>query len=135
METLVEAHLAEQLLTYAEYRELEVDDNLWYELLNGELVKKSSPSPLHQIAQANLFWLMENQSRINKLGKILCAPLIVYVDDYNVPQPDLFFYFQRQVCTLSRATASWAHPTLWSRFFRRGLFATTEALSKDTTSA
>ena len=91
METLVEAHLAEQLLTYAEYRELEVDDNLWYELLNGELVKKSSPSPRHQIAQANLFWLMENHCRINKLGKILCATLDVYIDEYNVPQPDLLF--------------------------------------------
>ena len=32
-------------VTYAEYRQFEADDRYWYELLNGRLVKKSSPSP------------------------------------------------------------------------------------------
>lgn len=87
METLV----VESLVTYAEYRELDEDDNYWYELLHGELVKKSAPSPRHQITQANLFWLMENHCRLHKLGKILCAPIDVFVDEYNAPQPDLLF--------------------------------------------
>lgn len=42
--------VAVQKLTYQEYRELEFDDNdpYLYELLKGTLVKKSSPTFIHQ---------------------------------------------------------------------------------------
>jgi len=35
--------LLEKLVTYAEYKALDVDDNFLYELLDGELVQKSAP--------------------------------------------------------------------------------------------
>jgi Uma2 family endonuclease len=91
MTTLVEEHLAEHLLTYAEYRELDVDDNLWYELLNGELVKKSSPSPRHQRASMKLSSIMHLFTSQQNLGLVYCAPIDVFVDEYNVPQPDILF--------------------------------------------
>lgn len=91
METLVEAHLAEHLLTYTEYRELDVDDNLWYELLNGKLVKKSSPSPRHQSASMKLSRLMHLFTSQQHLGVVYCDPIDVFVDEYNVPQPDILF--------------------------------------------
>lgn len=36
--------ILERRFTYADYRELDVDDNFLYELLEGELVRKSAPS-------------------------------------------------------------------------------------------
>ena len=44
-------------MTYQEFRQLEFDDNdpFLYELLNGELVKKSAPNPRHQKIVGLLF--------------------------------------------------------------------------------
>jgi Uma2 family endonuclease len=81
----------EHPFTYADYKDLDVDDNFWYELINGVLVKKSAPTPRHQIIQANLFRLMSNYVFDNDLGIVLCAPVDVYVDDFSVPQPDMLF--------------------------------------------
>lgn len=87
METLLEEHL----ISYAEYQALEVDDNNWYELLNGELVKKSSPSPRHQRTSMKLSSLMHLFASQNNLGVVYCAPIDVFVDEHNVPQPDILF--------------------------------------------
>lgn len=87
MDTLV----LTQKYTYADYRELDVDDNLLYELLNGDLVKKSAPSPQHQRTVRKLTRQMENFIEGKSLGEVFFAPIDVFLDDYNVPQPDLIF--------------------------------------------
>ncbi len=89
--TLIDPPITLKRSTYADYKALDVDDNFWYELINGELVKKSSPAPRHQMIQAKLFRLLANYAFENKRGEVLCAPVDVYVDDENVPQPDLLF--------------------------------------------
>jgi Uma2 family endonuclease len=96
METLLEREpvieqAQQRRYTFADYKALDVDDDFFYELINGELVKKSAPKPLHQIIQAKLFRLMVNYVFDNNLGILLCAPVDVYVDEYSVPQPDLLF--------------------------------------------
>lgn len=77
--------------TYSDYKNLDVDDHFLYELINGELVQKSAPSPRHQIISGNLYVAMKSYVSGNKLGTVLYAPVDVFVDDYNVPQPDLLF--------------------------------------------
>jgi Uma2 family endonuclease len=80
--------------TRTDYRALDVDDHYWYELINGELVKKSAPSPLHQLVSIKLSSLMHRFAVEHQLGVVLCAPVDVYVDDENVPQPDVLFIAQ-----------------------------------------
>jgi Uma2 family endonuclease len=93
-------HAASELLspqmlsTYADYKALDVDDDYWYELINGELVKKSAPSPKHQLVSMKLSSLMHIFAQEHQLGVILCAPVDVFVDETNVPQPDLLFLAQ-----------------------------------------
>ncbi len=87
MDTLV----LEQKYTYADYRELDVDDNLLYELLNGDLVKKSAPSPQHQTVVVNLLFAIKSFINEKNKGRVFVAPIDVFLDDYNVPQPDLIF--------------------------------------------
>jgi Uma2 family endonuclease len=77
--------------TYSDYRNLDVDDNFSYELINGELVQKSAPSPRHQIILGNLFRKIDGHTFEKKLGTVLMAPVDVFVDEYNAPQPDLLF--------------------------------------------
>jgi Uma2 family endonuclease len=76
---------------YEEYRAFDVDDTFFYELINGELVKKSAPSPRHQILQSKLFLALGTFVATTNAGIVLCAPVNVFVDEYNVPQPDLLF--------------------------------------------
>ncbi len=55
METLVK----DKRYTYADYRNLDVDDNYYYEFIDGELGKKSAPSPRQQMVLAYLFRKMD----------------------------------------------------------------------------
>lgn len=77
--------------TYTDYKNLDVDDHYIYELINGELVRKSAPSPRHQIILADLFRKIDSLVFNNKLGLVLMAPVDVFVDEYNAPQPDLLY--------------------------------------------
>lgn len=86
-------------LTVAEFHQLEFDENdtHLYELLEGELVKKNgpafrAPAPRHQSILANLYYQIETFVRQQlQPGKVLFAPIDVFLDDVNGPQPDLVF--------------------------------------------
>lgn len=80
-------------VTWSEFREMDFPDagEAYYELLNGEIVERSSPSIEHQDILMRLAFEMELFNRTNNLGIILPAPLDVVLDDENVPQPDLIF--------------------------------------------
>ena len=78
-------------ITYAEYRQFEADDSYWYELLNGRLVKKSSPSPQHQRLVRDLLISLHAFVSKKNMGEVLTAPLDVFLNEYNAPQPDLMF--------------------------------------------
>ena len=79
--------------TYEEFRQMEFDgnDNFYYELINGEIVKKSAPSPQHQRLSKNLFRQLDKYIIETKKGEIFYAPIDVFLDQYCVPQPDLVF--------------------------------------------
>jgi Uma2 family endonuclease len=79
-------------VTYQEFRQMDFDenDNFLYELLDGEIVKKSAPSPQHQRLVRNTF-LALNKIVSNTIGEILFSPIDVFLDEYCVPQPDLVF--------------------------------------------
>lgn len=80
-------------ITYSEFRQMEFDDNdpYIYELINGILVRKSAPQPRHQRISGNLNDLMRQFIKKNALGDLFYAPIDVFLDENNVPQPDLVF--------------------------------------------
>ncbi len=91
--------VAAKRMTYQEFRQLEFDDNdpFLYELINGELVKKSAPNPRHQKIVGLLFNRMFNFVTEKNLGQVLSAPVDVFLDKYNAPQPDIVFIKQERV--------------------------------------
>jgi Uma2 family endonuclease len=80
-------------ITYSEFRQMEFDDNdpYIYELINGILVKKSAPQPRHQRISRKLLRLMDEFIQKNALGEVFYAPIDVFLDPENAPQPDLVF--------------------------------------------
>lgn len=80
-------------LTYKEFRELDFDDNdpFWYELINGQLVKKYSPSIQHQRISRKIGGALDNYANQTQSGEMFYAPLDVVLDDNNSYHPDIFF--------------------------------------------
>ena len=80
-------------ITYSEFRQMEFDedDPYFYELINGILVRKSAPQPKHQRISRKLLRLMDEFIQKNALGEVFYAPIDVFLDEENVPQPDLVY--------------------------------------------
>ena len=75
-----------------EFRQMnfDEDDNFLYELLNGEIVKKSAPAPQHQRLVRNAFKVLDKiVAQVG--GEVLFSPIDVFLDAYCVPQPDLVY--------------------------------------------
>lgn len=63
--------------------EFDENDSSWYELINGELVRKQSPTISHQNISGNLYFRIRLFLEEKPLGKVLSAPLGVVLDDGN----------------------------------------------------
>jgi Uma2 family endonuclease len=85
--------ITEEKISVAECRNtyLEADDDAYYELMEGRPLKKSAPSPMHQSVVGNLRYAMKSFDKEKKLGKFLCSPIDVFLDEYNKFQPDIIF--------------------------------------------
>jgi Uma2 family endonuclease len=80
-------------LSIKEFRQLEFDenDNAYYELINGIIMKKSAPTPQHQNISMSLSLTLGSFIKSKKLGKLFAAPVDLFLDDRNAVQPDLVF--------------------------------------------
>ena len=70
--------------------EFEGEDE-YYELINGEIVKKAAPTPLHQRCSFILSLHMGNFVMEKNLGHIFTAPVDVYLHEFSHVLPDILF--------------------------------------------
>ena len=88
MELLIE----EEKYSVEDFRKMEnLDENHYYELIDGEIVKKSSPHFEHQRALRKFVVKLDRYVTDRKLGEIFFAPTNVYLDINNYFQPDLLY--------------------------------------------
>ncbi len=80
-------------LTYQEFKDFDFpeNDNAWYELINGQLVRKQSPTIQHQDISGNIYFWLRVFVKKKSLGKVLTAPLDTVLDDGNAYHPDVLF--------------------------------------------
>lgn len=78
-------------ITVKELFEMELEEGYFYELINGNIVKKQAPSPQHQIAVSNLLTYMNFHALSKRLGQCCTAPIDVFFDKFNNTQPDILF--------------------------------------------
>ena len=88
------------ILTYEDYRNVPGDER--YELLDGELVMIAAPNIAHQIVSDDLFGLLHDFVKRNKLGRMFSAPTDVVLSDTNVVQPDLTFVSKGRMSIVGR---------------------------------
>ena len=83
----METVISNTKVSVSEFRQMIFDDNddYYYEIIEGEMIQKSAPAPFHQEVLGNILFQLETFIRPNKKGKIFCAYIDVYLDDYNKP--------------------------------------------------
>ena len=75
---------------------IDTDDAPHLELMEGQIIQRSSPSPLHQRILRKLMVLLDLHVNTNNLGEIFCSPIDVLLDNYNQLIPDLLFISNEQ---------------------------------------
>ncbi len=78
-------------ITVKEFFEMDLEEGYYYELINGIIVKKQAPKPIHQIASGEIYGELRNFVKEKQLGRVLASPIDVFFDDYNNTQPDILF--------------------------------------------
>jgi Uma2 family endonuclease len=76
-------------LTYDDLKQERETRDERLELIEGEIIVTPSPSLMHQIVVHRLDVLLDRAIVESGLGLVIGAPFDVYLDEQNVPQPDL----------------------------------------------
>lgn len=89
----METVISEEKISVSEFRTMlfEDDDNYYYEIIDGHMIRKSAPAPLHQRISRKLLLALDKHISETKSGELFQSPIDVYLDEYNKPQPDIIF--------------------------------------------
>ncbi|MEP6956748.1 MAG: Uma2 family endonuclease, partial [Chthoniobacterales bacterium] len=79
-----------------------------YQLIEGDLYMAPAPNRYHQEIAVNLEYILRGYIEKNPVGKLYHAPFDVYLDDYNVFQPDVLVVLNEQLSILTDAGAEGA---------------------------
>lgn len=93
--------MAEQIktrMTAAEFLQLP-ESNLPIQLLNGEVIEMNAPTLPHQDVVGNTFVLFKLKAK-QLGGKAYVAPVDVYFDELNIPQPDVIWLAPDSQCQM-----------------------------------
>ncbi len=66
-----------------------------YQLIEGDLYMAPAPNRYHQDISRNLEYILLDYLEEHPIGKLYDAPFDVYLDDYNVFQPDILCHPDR----------------------------------------
>ncbi len=80
-----------QRYSIAEFLALELADGFLYELINGSIMRKTSPTTQHQRVLSRLNTIINNFVLANKLGEVFFAPVDVFLGENSLVNPDLLF--------------------------------------------
>ncbi|HEX8316417.1 MAG TPA: Uma2 family endonuclease [Flavisolibacter sp.] len=89
----METVISNTKVSVREFREMlfDNDDDNYYEIIDGEMIRKSAPTPMHQRISRKVMVIIDRFISEKKTGEIFQSPIDVYLDEYNKPQPDLVF--------------------------------------------
>jgi Uma2 family endonuclease len=75
--------------TYKDYAK--TPDDVRYQLIDGELILSPSPTFYHQHISGAMFVELRTWAVSSGTGKVVCAPMDVYLTETDTVQPDILF--------------------------------------------
>jgi len=124
----------EKKMTYTDLLEMDLpaDDLGIYELLNGEIMKRSSPNTPHQRVSMKLVLRLSKYIEENQLGELFHAPYDVYFDEYNAGiQPDLLFVSHERSFVIKENNGVVGAPDLVIEILSKGTTIRDRGIKKD----
>jgi Uma2 family endonuclease len=94
-------------LTVEDYRMLP-ETGPRYQLIEGELFMAPAPNRFHQDISLNIVLMLGGYLQKHPIGKLYEAPFDVYLDEFNVHQPDIVFIAKANYAILTDAGAEGA---------------------------
>ena len=79
-----------------------------YQLIEGDLYMAPAPNRYHQDISRNLEYILLDYLEDHPIGKLYDAPFDVYLDEYNVFQPDILVVLNERLSILTDAGAEGA---------------------------
>ena len=109
-------------MTYNEFRDMEIPDGdtSIYELINGNIMRRSSPHSEHQMIAGNIYSKFRQFSEEKQLGRVLISPLDVVFSDDDCTQPDVFFIKKEREKIIERQGPVWGSPDLCVEIISKG---------------
>ncbi len=95
------------LITVEDYRALP-EGPPHYQLIAGKLHMSPSPTRYHQVVCRNIQFLLMKYLEQHPVGEVFQAPSDVYLTEFDVYQPDLFFVSNENAAVLSPQGAAGA---------------------------
>ncbi|MEW5786191.1 MAG: Uma2 family endonuclease [Bacillota bacterium] len=89
------ASTTEKPCTYEDYRKL--PEGAPYQLVGGELVLTPAPGTYHEIISFNLGLALGKFAVSHQLGRVLFAPIDVYLNETETYQPDIIFIARERI--------------------------------------
>ena len=83
--------IAEKKITVAEFMDMDFEEGYIYELINGVIMRRTSPNLDRQEVSLALSIILGTFVKKNNLGKIFTAPTDVYITEFDLVVPDLTF--------------------------------------------
>jgi len=75
--------------TYEDYLKTPIGGK--YQLIDGEIIEMTSPTPRHQNLVLRLAMILKEHIHKKNLGEVFIAPLDIYLGEHETYQPDVFF--------------------------------------------
>ena len=86
------SYVAGEKLTYEEYAKLPNVTGYTTELIDGKVIREPGPSVRHQRVSRRLMYILMTYFReVDPHGEVFSAPLDVFLGEYTIVQPDLFY--------------------------------------------
>src|SRR5215510_11926298 len=79
----------DKVWTYEDY--LGVEDEVYFEIINGKAFMSPAPELFHQRWAGRLYFAIQRHVASKNLGEVFFAPVDVVLDEKNIVQPDLVF--------------------------------------------
>lgn len=84
-------------MTVAEFWQMTENSDQRFELIDGEAILRIVPNPLHQSIVGNVMYELHMFTKVIG-GEVWVSPLEVYLDDENIPQPEVMWLAPHSRC-------------------------------------
>jgi Uma2 family endonuclease len=85
-------------VTAAEFDELTANDERRFELIEGEIIEMAPPKIVHQLLSGRIYRVVDD---LKPNGVVIYAPVEIYLDEYNIPQPDIVWVAANSQCQIA----------------------------------